>query len=136
MKYSDIEDAFMFVSGSPQEENYAYVNKETGESYFISSFGESDELPDDLEENDKYLSVPHKNELNLGRDLVFDFVSIHLPGELKQVREIFNRKGAYSRYKDLLESRKMLQIWYEYEQKATEKALREWCRENNISLED
>ncbi len=126
----------MFVSGSPQEENYAYVNKETGESYFISSFGESDELPDDLEENDKYLSVPHKNELNLGRDLVFDFVSIHLPGELKQVREIFNRKGAYSRYKDLLESRKMLQIWYEYEQKATEKALREWCRENNLGLED
>ncbi len=36
MKYSDIEDAFLFVSMAPLHEHYAYLNKETGETYYIS----------------------------------------------------------------------------------------------------
>ena len=57
MKYSDIEDAFLFVSMSPPHEHYAYLNKETGESYYVSALGDSDELPDDLDENEKYISL-------------------------------------------------------------------------------
>ena len=135
MKYSDIEDAFLFVSNSPPEENYAYVNKETGEAYYVSSLGDSDELPDVLEENEKYISVPHKNDLNLGRSLVFDFISANLPGEFERVRGIFNRKGAYARFKDLLEFKGQLDAWYAFERKATEEALREWCEENNVTLD-
>ena len=135
MKYSDIEDAFMFVSMSPPDEHYAYLNKETGEAYYVSSLGDSDELPDDLEENDKYISIPHKNDLNLGRNLVFDFISANLPNEFERVKGIFSRKGAYTRFKDLLESKQQLEAWYEFERKATEEALRGWCKENNITLE-
>lgn len=135
MKYSDIEDAFLFVSASPPEENFAYLNKETGEAYYVSSFGDSDELPDDLEENDNYISVPHKNDLDLGRDLVFSFISANLPGEYERVRGIFSRKGAYARFKDLLEAKDQLEAWYEFERKATEKAIREWCKEKGIGLE-
>jgi hypothetical protein len=134
MKYSDIEDAFLFVSMSPPDEHYAYLNKETGETYYVSSLGDSDELPADLEENEKYINVPHKNDLNLGRNLAFDFVSANLPGEFDRVRGIFNRKGAYSRFKELLESKGQLEAWYEFEQKATEEALRGWCKENDIKL--
>ncbi len=65
MKYSDIENAFLYVSMAPPDEHYAYFNKETGETLYVSEFGDSDELPDDFEENDKYISVPHKNDLNL-----------------------------------------------------------------------
>jgi len=135
MKYSDIEDAFLFVSAAPLFEHEAYLNKETGKAYYVSALGDSDELPDDLEDKDKYVSVPHKNDLNLGRDLVFDFVSADLPSELGQVRGFFNRAGAYARFKDLLESKDLLEAWYQFEQKATETALREWCKENNIRLE-
>jgi hypothetical protein len=67
MKYSVIEDAFMFVSMSPPDEHYAYLNKETSETYYVSTLGDSDELPVDLDENEKYISIPHKNELDLGR---------------------------------------------------------------------
>ncbi len=109
MKYSDIEDAFMFVSMASPHENYAYLNKETGETYYVSTLGDSDELPDDLEENEKYIDVPHKNDLNLGRNLVFDFISANLPDEFERVRGIFNRKGAYARFKDLLESKGQLE---------------------------
>ena len=134
MKYSDVENAYMFVSMSPPDEHYAYLNKETGETYYVSSMGDSDELPADLDENDKYVSIPHKNDLNLGRDLVFDFISANLPDEYNRVRLIFSKKGAYARLKELLESKGQLEGWYEFEKKATEEALRGWCKENDISL--
>jgi hypothetical protein len=134
MKYSDIEDAFLFVSMAPPYENNAYLNTETGEMYYVSALGDSDELPDDLEKSDKYISIPHKNDLDLGRNLVFDFISANLPGELEQVRGIFRSKGAYARFKDLLDSKGQLEAWYEYEKKATEEALRDWCKKNNITL--
>ena len=135
MKYSDIEDAFLFVSMSPPYEHYAYLNKETGEKYYVSELGDSDELPADWEENEKLITIPHKNDLNLGRDLVFDFISASLPDQFDNVRGIFSRKGAYARFKDLLESKGQLEAWYEFERKATEEALRGWCKENDISLE-
>lgn len=105
---------FLFVSSAPQYENTAYLNKETGKAYYVSSLGDSDELPDDLEENEKYINVPHKNELNLGRNLVFDFISGNLPDEVNRVRGFFGRQGAYARLKDLLETKGQLDAWYEF----------------------
>ena len=135
MKYPDVENAYMFVSMSPPDEHYAYLNKETGETYYVSTLGDSDELPDDLEENEKYISIPHKNDFNLGRDLVFDFISQNLPAEYEQVRRMFSKKGAYARLKELLEAKGQLEAWYDFENKATEEALRGWCKENDISLD-
>lgn len=133
-KYSDVEEAFMFVSMSLPDEHEAFLNQETGEIYFVSMIGDSDELPEDLEESEKYISIPDKNDLNLGRDLVFDYVSIHLPDEFERVRGFFSKSGAYARYKDLLQSKEQLENWYEFESKAIEVALREWCRENGVVL--
>jgi hypothetical protein len=133
--FSEIEDAFLFVSSSPPFEHSAYLNKETGEIYYASEVGgDFDELPGDLEESDKYVSIPHKNDLDLGRDLVFAFVSANLPDEYGKVRGFFSGRGAYARYKDLLESKGRLEAWYEFEKQAIEEALRKWCTENNIVL--
>lgn len=134
--YSDLENAFMFVSMSSPYEHYAYLNKETGKFYYVSELGDSDELPDDLDENDKYISIPHKNDLDLGRNLVLDFVTASLPDQLETVRGFFSSKGAYARFKDLLEYKGQLEVWYDFENKATEKALQNWCRENHIQLAD
>jgi hypothetical protein len=132
VNYSEIENAFMFVSMSPQHENSAYLNKETGETYYVSMIGDSDELPEDFEEDENYISIPHKNDLDLGRNLVFDFVEANIPDEFECVRAIFSRKGAYARYKDLLEAKGQLEAWYKFENEATENALRAWCKENGI----
>jgi hypothetical protein len=75
-----------------------------------------------------------KNDLDLGRNLVFDFVEANIPGEFESVREIFSRKGAYARYKDVLEAKGQLEAWYKFENEATENALRAWCKENGIEL--
>jgi hypothetical protein len=52
------------------------------------------------------------------------------------VRRIFKRKGAYARFKDLLQQKNALDRWYDFETKATEKALREWCDVNDVAIDD
>lgn len=134
MKFGDIEDAFNFVSAHRQYEASAYVSLETGETYWISDNMDEDERPDDLYESENYAEIPHKNDLNLGKDLVFRFVRGNLPDRIDEVRGIFSRRGAYGRFKSLLERKGFLDRWHEFEAKETERALREWCRDLGIEL--
>ena len=134
MKFNDIENAFIFVSMTPKYTNSAILCKESGEIYYVSGLGDSDELPDDVDDNDKYIEIPHKNDLDLGKALVIEFVSEHLPEDLQEVVNIFNRKGAYARFKQLLENKELLNQWHEHEDKKQEAALKEWCVENSIEI--
>lgn len=133
---SDIENAFFFVSMDQMFMHNAYLCKETGIIFYTSEMGDSDELPDDIDDQDKYISIPHKNELDLGKPLVIEFTSKYLPEELDRVYSIFRHKGAYSRYKDFLEQKGVIKDWYEFENKRQTVALKEWCKENNIEVED
>jgi hypothetical protein len=137
VKFSELRDAFDFVSMGLQYEHRAYVCTNTGTIYWSSdAIDAEEELPDDLETSDNYIAVPHKNELNLGRDLVFSFVREQLPDAWDDVRDIFRRRGAYGRFKDLLQDRNMLEKWYAFEESAGEEALRAWCEEAGIQLDD
>ena len=51
-------------------------------------------------------------------------------------KKSFTGAGAYSAFKDLLDSAGLLQAWYDFEEARTEEALRVWCRDNGIKLED
>ena len=97
---------------------------------------ELDELPDDIEDNEKYVPIPDKRELDLGKPLVLDFARQFLPNDIDEVRRIFTRKGAYARFKDLLDRRGALDHWYDFEAKVEEKALRMWCDLNSIEVGD
>ena len=134
ISFSDIEDAFFFVSMDQQYMHNAYLCKETGEMFYASEIGDSDELPEDIDDLEKYIAIPHKNELDLGKTLVIEFTSTYLPEELKKVYLIFRHRGAYSRYKDLLESKDALEDWYKFENERQKVALKEWCQENNIEI--
>lgn len=113
---------------------------ESGKIYWYSEFSDleelNDELPEDIEDEDKYIQLPSKRELDLGVPLVMDFVRQFLPGDFDDVSDIFGRRGAYGRFKQLLIRRRALEQWYDFEQKATERALREWCELNSIVLAD
>jgi hypothetical protein len=117
--------------------NSALLCKDTGEIYYRSEMSGIDETEeeDDLD-LDECIEIPHKNDLNLGRNLVFEFVEEYLPDDYERVRQFFRREGAYSRYKDLLERRGLLEKWYEIENRREGEAIRKWCKENDIELED
>lgn len=91
-------------------------------------------MPVDLDDEGKYIAVPHKNDLGLGKRLALDFASQFLEDDFEKVQDIFRHKGAYARFKDVLERSGILAQWYEFEAAAQEKALREWCEINSIEV--
>ena len=131
--YDEIENAFIFVCMDQQYMHNAYLCKETGRIFYTSEMGDSDELPEDIDEP-KYISLPHRNDLDLGKDLVIEFTSDFLPKEIDRVYSIFRRKGAYSRYKKLLSEKGLLEKWYKFEDERQKAALKEWCAENDIKI--
>ena len=73
ISFSDIEDAFFFVSSDHRFMRNAFLCKETGQIFYTSEMGDSDELPEDIDNPDKYITIPHKNDLELGKSLVIEF---------------------------------------------------------------
>jgi hypothetical protein len=138
VKFKDIEEAFDFLNFSQMSDGEAYLEKETGKIYLYSDLmdDEQEELPDDIGDGDKYIALPDKNDLDLGKKVVFDFASAFLPDDIEHVDYIFSKKGAYSNFKQLLAKKDLLDKWYKYEEEAQKKALREWCEWNDIELED
>ena len=72
----------------------------------------------------------------VGKPLVLDFARQFLPNDIDEVRRIFSGKGAYARFKNLLDRRGALDHWYDFEAKVEEKALRMWCDLNSIEFGD
>jgi len=136
VKLSELVDAFEFVSVSGFEENRAYVCRKTGRVFWVSDVVDMDEeeLPEDLDESDQYEAVPHRRELDLGKKLALSFVANELPAELPAARGIFSRKGAYGRFRRLLEVNGHLDKWYAFEERAVEAALKDWCEDVGIML--
>lgn len=137
VKFDDLSLAFEFVGAAPPCENNAYISLDTGEIFWTSELNPMDEdVPDDLETSDRYLSVPHKTELDLGKRLALRFAARELPGCYDQVAGFFRRAGAYARFKALLDSKGALDRWYDYEAESIEQALRAWCAENGLELSE
>lgn len=78
------------------------------------------------------LEIPHKNDLGLGASLALEFAQLRMPEDWPQVDSIFRRPVAYSRFKELLGSKELLQSWYDFENQREHEALQEWCKENGI----
>lgn len=135
--FNEIEDAFFFVSSGSYGMNSALVDLKTGRKYYRSDLAGIDEIEgnDDIDW-DSIKEIPHKNDLGLGKELVFRFVADKLPDDYEEVRDMFARRGAYTRFKDFLQSKRLLEAWYDFEDEQTKAALREWCEDNGLVLDD
>lgn len=132
---SELLDAFEWVSAAEPLETAAYVSRQTGQIFWdTEAAGLDEELPEDVEDATLYAGVPHKHDLDLGQELVFRFIDSNAPDAYDQVRGYFSKRGAYARFKDLLERRKLLEAWFAYEQKARETALREWAESEDFEV--
>jgi hypothetical protein len=95
ISFSDLQLAFEFVSSGGMGENEAYLDRQSGKIYWHSEFGNNDEeLPDDIDD-EKYIAIPDKIELDLGKPLVLGFAREFLPDDYGEVCQIFSRRGAY-----------------------------------------
>ena len=134
---NDLREAFEFVCAGGEGEHQAFLCKQSGKLYCHSELCDDlDILPDDIDDSEKFLPIPDRRELDLGKPLALDFARQFLPGDFDNVRQIFSRKGAYARFKDLLDRRGMLDQWYAFEAEAEESALKMWCELNSIAVSD
>jgi hypothetical protein len=137
LDFNELRNAFEFVSAGSRDENNAYICKETGVIYWTSNTLDlEEEVPDDLESSFNYIEVPHKNELELGQRLALSFIDQVLPDEYNFVASLFRKRGAYRRFKDMLQYQGLLEQWYAFEAQASDDALMGWCEENDIKLVD
>ena len=68
--------------------------------------------------------------------MVLDFVRKFLPNDFDKVLYLFSKRGAYQKFRILLTRRSAVDGWYDFESKATERALRDWCEINSIPVAD
>lgn len=102
-KYDDLELAIEFVSAGAFTGNEAYLCRESGVIYWHSELADDEEeLPDDID-SDKFIAIPHKNDLELGKPLILRFTREVLPEKEPEVQEIFGHRGAHARFKNMLE---------------------------------
>lgn len=135
IKYRDVETAYMMANTGGYGESTSLLDKTTGNFYYQSD--NSDEIiPAEVYDSGDVVSFPDKNDFDLGSRLVFRFIRETFPDGYDKVSEIFTRRGAYGRYKKWLIANNLLDKWLEYSDAAEEAALREWCADNGIELED
>src|SRR5437879_13859612 len=97
----DILEAFEFVSADSTGEHQAFLCRQSGKVYWYveSSDDELSELPDDIDDREKYVQIPGKKELDLGKQLVLEFVRQTQPSDMDEGQRLFWAKGAYARCK-------------------------------------
>src|ERR1700736_1478047 len=96
----DILGAFEFVCAASGGEHEAFLCRQSGKLYCHSELCDDfDILPDDTGDSEKFLQIPDKRELDLGKPLALDFARQLLPGDFDDVVQFFRGRGAYARFK-------------------------------------
>lgn len=135
----ELIQALDWVSDFSNSENMAFVCRESGRVYMTSEedFGVELEpdLPSDIDDVEKYAIVPTRQDLRLGKRLAVRFVQASLPERLEETYEMFAARGAYARFKDMLEREQALDAWYAFEAEAIERGLREWADSEALAVE-
>jgi hypothetical protein len=129
----ELLEAIEWVSAGADFRNAAYICRNDGRTFWIGGDVEQiDDMPKDIEDGSLYLALPSKQQLGLGMPLAMRFTEEYLASDLREVRAIFSRRGAYQRFKDLLERRNRLEDWYRFESSEGRRAVATWAREHGF----
>jgi hypothetical protein len=140
VRFDELYEAFEFISFSSPGEHLAWLDRFTGQTWFLSEHWEEDvdPLPEDIDEDlERYVAIPNKADLGLDNRLALGFAEEVLsPSDVDRVYGFFRSRGAYTRFKDLLALRGRLEDWFRYEEERMRAALREWAEFEGIEIDD
>jgi hypothetical protein len=113
-----------------------YLDTETGDILLSTEGVDEDDLPEDLEDNPRYLLIdPLASHESF--QIMEDFVdSLGDTKEAGRLEEALNRRKPFRQFKDTLHERTGLSdAWYAFEQKGLKRLAEEWCEDNGIKVE-
>jgi hypothetical protein len=136
-------------------ESYSYLDLKTGEVILIAdeeirAAESGDDISEQaewykeaiarakefLENQDQYLELPTKYDLNEYR-IIENFVySIPIEEQREELLYLIRGKGAFSRFKQGIGRFLLKDKWYEYRDSEITKFAEEWCQENNIQYDN
>ncbi|MDD3169063.1 MAG: UPF0158 family protein [Eubacteriales bacterium] len=89
---------------------------------------------DVLVSDDNYLALPDRYEVN-EYNIMEEFCLQLLPPKSEVFLNAIRGRGAFRRFRDLLERYGILEQWYNFEQQSLTEIAREWCRKNEVPYE-
>lgn len=120
------------------DDNYTYfLDLETGESVFLVdeliTGLDNEGLEDEIEENfERYLRLPTKFEIN-EYHIMEEFIwSLPEGRQQDRLERAIQGRGAFRRFKDMVDDLGIEKRWYQYEADAYKKMAIEWCRDHEI----
>lgn len=130
----DLALAVRWVADGMALDHEAWVERSTGvvRMYSPDQAALCGPMPTNAGGHADCVPVPDRRELGLGTELVFDFARDEMPDAVDAVRAVFRRKGAYGRFRDMLERQGLLERWYAYEEAREMQALHEWCEAQGL----
>ena len=133
VKLSEIKDALDSVDIS----STCYFNKETNEILWqwdynkeYSTYKEEDEANDNIINMFDYF---YKNDYYIMQDFIDTIEDVNLREKLY---EATRGRGAFSRFRYIIESNDLLDDWYKYKDEKYKAIAKEWCIDNNIEFEE
>ena len=142
IKWDDLDTAFKSDGESVGMESPVFCKESnsvlwpTEDSWDIEDFESEIEIktPGNHEDDESKITFPSQRQLDLGHRLVFRFAEEIIPNFEDEVSQIFNRKGAYRRFRSFLERNDFLEAWYKFENYHTALALVEWANEEGLEV--
>lgn len=112
----------------------------TGEILWFSESGEEgiDSYPEEVDTDlERYLPIPDKAAPGLTSRLALDFAESALsPSDVGRVYDIFGRRGACGRFKELPARRGRIGEWYRFEEDRMKRAIRDWAEFEGIAIDE
>ena len=91
--------------------------------------------PEVMEEDESGRYVTVCADSNLGYDAMVAFIQELPRGEIRnRLEEAIQGKGAFSHFRDTVESAGLLERWYGFRDGFFEDAAREWCEDNDVPI--
>ena len=88
-----------------------------------------------LENQDDYLYLPKKYDFNEYRIIEKFIARVVVPKQVEMLYQSIHGKGAFRRFKVMLERLGLIDEWYKYREKKLREYVEFWCEENKIDFE-
>ena len=135
-----LDDVFAALdwAGEAGSDRMAFICRESGrilrttDRDFDESGTSTGDLPDNLDDPQRYAIVPSHRDLQLGKRLAVRFAQAHAPAVIEDVHTCFASAGARERFDALMEGAGQLAAWRRHESDAVETALRSWAEDEGL----
>lgn len=133
IKLSIVNDALEDVN----MERSCYFNKKTNEILWHWSYNEENSTYKEEDEKNENIIMMFdfftKNDYDIMQDFIDEVKETKVKEELYSVTR---GKGAFSRFRYVLEKNNIIDDWYKYRANKYKKIAKEWCFDNNIEFEE